>query len=282
MFARAPASSANLGPGFDTLAVALSLYVEVSVELADSLNVASTGCGAGLFDDERHLGVRVARTVLGHSNFSLTVASSIPLSRGLGSSAALAVAAAAAAGAARPVLDGARIDGHAENAAASVMGGLVVATLRDDGDVVARSLALDPQWCFVLVIPDEELATVDARRVLPRTVPLRDAVRNLNAMGLLIAGLADHREFDSSSMDDVLHQPFRAGLLAFAGPLLAALRESGAAASCWSGAGSTMLGLVTHDTADAVAAGARAFLHSSSIAGEVHVVDVDRSGLVTR
>lgn len=282
MFARAPASSANLGPGFDTLAVALSLYVEVSLEPAESLNVVSTGCGAGLFDDERHLGVRVASSVLGHSNFSLTVASSIPLSRGLGSSAALAVAAAAAAGAVRPVLDGARIDGHAENAAASVMGGLVVATLRDDGDVVARSLALDSHWCFVLVVPDEELATVDARRVLPAEVPLHDAVRNLNALGLLIAGLADHREFEPSSMDDVLHQPFRAGLLDFADPLLAALRESGAAASCWSGAGSTMLGLVTHDTAAAVAAGARAFLHSRSIAGEVHVVEVDRSGLVTR
>ena len=98
MFARAPASSANLGPGFDTLAVALSLYVDVTLELAESLSIVSDGCGAGRYDDERHLGVRVAAGILGHTNFSMRVTSSIPVSRGLGSSAALAVAAAAAAG----------------------------------------------------------------------------------------------------------------------------------------------------------------------------------------
>ena len=70
MFARAPASSANLGPGFDTLAVALSLYVDVTLELADELSIVSDGCGGGRFDDERHLGVRVAAGVLGHSNFA--------------------------------------------------------------------------------------------------------------------------------------------------------------------------------------------------------------------
>ncbi len=103
MFSRAPATSANLGPGFDTLAVALSLYVEVSLELADEFGISSDGCGAGLYDDENHLAARVARSVLGHSNFALHVSSSIPVSRGLGSSAALAVAAAAAAGSADPL-----------------------------------------------------------------------------------------------------------------------------------------------------------------------------------
>ena len=93
MFARVPASSANLGPGFDTLAVALPLYVEVRVELADSVSITSEGCGAGEFDDERHLGARVCARALGHTNFSIHVASQIPVSRGLGSSASLALAA---------------------------------------------------------------------------------------------------------------------------------------------------------------------------------------------
>jgi homoserine kinase len=280
MLARVPASSANLGPGFDALAVALPLYLEVTLEPADHFSISSEGSGAGLFDDERNLGARVAAEVLGHSRFSMHVKSEIPLSRGLGSSAALAVAAAVVAGAVDPLATGARVDGHAENAAASLLGGLVVARF-DEHDVVARSLALDSEWRFVVVIPDEELSTGDARRVLPERVPFGDATRNLSAMGLLLAGLANHEAWVSGSMDDCLHQPYRMGLLAFAQPLLHALRESGASGSCWSGAGSTMLGLATSDVADDVASDARAFLATHGVAGAVHVLEADRYGLVT-
>jgi homoserine kinase len=280
MFARAPATSANLGPGFDALAVALSLYVEVSLEAADEFAISSEGCGAGLFDHENHLAARVARAVLGHSNFALHVNSSIPLSRGLGSSAALAVAAAAAAGAADPLAVAADLDGHGENAAASFYGGLVVASMGDDG-VVARTLPLDEIWQFVVVVPDEELATSEARRALPDRVAFSDAVHNLSALGLLIAGLGDHRQFVASSMDDVLHQPYRAPLLDFSIDLLKELREAGASGSCWSGAGSSMLGLVTSETAADVALRAKEFLHARSIPGEVYTLDADRVGLVT-
>jgi homoserine kinase len=281
MFSRAPATSANLGPGFDALAVALSLYVDVTLELADEFSITSEGCGAGLFDDEGHLAARVARSVLGHSNFSLRVNSSIPLSRGLGSSAALAVAAAAAAGALDPLAVAADLDGHAENAAASVHGGLIVASMDEDGVVIARELPLDEMWRFVVVVPDEELATSDARRALPDLIPFSDAVANLSALGLLIAGLGDHRKFVPSAMDDRLHQPHRAPLLEFADDLLVTLREAGAAGSCWSGAGSSMLGLVTSESADDVAVGAKEFLHARSIPGEVFTLDADRAGLVT-
>jgi homoserine kinase len=282
VIARAPASSANLGPGFDTLAIALALYVEVSVEPADQFSIETEGCGAGRFDDERHLAARVARGVLGHDRFALHVNSSIPLSRGLGSSAALAIAAAAAAGASDPLAVAADIDGHAENAAASVLGGFVVASRSEEHGVVARRLDLDEVWRFVVVVPDEELSTADARRALPTSVSFGDVVANLNAMGLLIAGLAHHDDFVDWSMDDALHQPYRAGLLSFADGLLARLRESGAAASSWSGAGPSMLGLVTNETADDVALAAKEFLHARSIPGEVYLLDADRAGLVIR
>jgi homoserine kinase len=281
MLARVPASSANLGPGFDCLAVALSMYLEVSLELTDGFAISSEGCGAGLFDDENNLGARIAADVLGHSNFSMHVQSEIPLTRGLGSSAALAVAAAVAAGAADPLTISSRVEGHAENAAASLLGGLVVATSDVAGDVAARSLALDESWRFVAVIPDEELSTVEARRVLPTHVPFADAVRNLSAMGLLLAGLADHDAFVDGAMDDYLHQPYRMGLLSFAQPLLDTLRESGAAGSCWSGAGSTMLGLAVAEKAEYVASAARSFLHDRGVAGVVYVLEADRTGLVT-
>jgi homoserine kinase len=280
MLARVPASSANLGPGFDCVAVALPIYLEVTLELAGAFAISSEGEGAGQFDDERNLGARVAAEVLGHTNFSIHVKSQIPLTRGLGSSAALAVAAAAAAGAPDPLAVGARMDGHAENAAASLLGGLVVAGY-DELGVAARELALDPVWRFIAVIPDEELATADARRVLPESVPFADAVHNLGALGLLLAGLADHNEFVAGSMDDALHQPYRMGLLSYAQALLDALIVGGASGSCWSGAGPTMLGLATSDRAEGVADAARAFLHDRGVAGVVHVLEADRTGLVT-
>jgi homoserine kinase len=280
MLARVPASSANLGPGFDALAVALTLYLEVTLEVADAFAITSEGFGAGQFDDERNLGARVAAEVLGHSNFVMHVKSEIPFSRGLGSSAALAVAAAVAAGASDPLAIGTRIDGHAENAAASLLGGLVVARSNDDG-VVARSLALDDEWRFVVVIPENELSTDDARGVLPDLVPFGDAIHNLSSMGLLLAGLADHDAWVAGAMEDVLHQPYRMGLLSFAQPLLTTLRDSGASGSCWSGAGSTMLGLATSERAEDVARAARTFLHDQGVAGVVQVLEADRTGLVT-
>lgn len=279
MLARVPASSANLGPGFDALAVALTRYVEVTVTPADQFSISSEGCGAGLFDDERHLGAQVAAKVLGHHDFAIHVNSEIPLSRGLGSSAALALAAAAAAGSSTALRMACDVDGHAENAAASMYGGLVVAGRDEHGEVVARSLDLDTRWRFVAVVPDEELSTVAARRVLPARVPFKDAVRNVGAVALLIAGLARRESFVAASMDDYLHQPYRMSLLPFASPLLGELREAGAAGSCWSGAGSTMLALCDDASSAPVAAAAREFLATRSVPGVVWELDADRHGL---
>src|SRR5271167_4456006 len=157
MRARAPASSANLGPGFDSLAVALDCYVSVEVEPADSLHVLTEGEGAGLFDDASHLAARVVCEVLGHDRFAVTVRSQIPVARGLGSSAALAAAAAAAAGADDPFGVAAAYDGHAENAAASAFGGLVAATMVE-GRPVHAALPLSGELAFVVVIPERNLA----------------------------------------------------------------------------------------------------------------------------
>jgi homoserine kinase len=280
MRVRVPASSANLGPGFDALGVALTLYIEVSVSPATSFSLTTSGFGAGLFDTPEHLGAVVARRVLGHDRFSMHVHSDIPLSRGLGSSASLALAAAAAAGSADPLSEAIVVDGHAENAAASLRGGLVIATSNGHDGAIVRDLALDPRWRFVAVIPDQELATADARRVLPTSVPYHDAVANVGAVGLLIAGLAKQEDFVASAMDDYLHQPYRMDLLPFARPLLALLRAAGAAGSCWSGAGSTMLALVSDETAEVVADAATTFLRTEGVAGVVKILDADRRGLV--
>jgi homoserine kinase len=276
---RAPASSANLGPGFDTLALAVDRYVSVEVELADSLRVHTEGEGAGLFDDASHLAARVVAEVLGHDRFSVTVRSQIPVARGLGSSAALAAAAAAAAGSDDPFAVAAAYDGHPENAAASVFGGLVAAT-SVDGDPVQAALPLADDLEVVAIVPDRNLATPEARGVLPDRLTLEEAVFNLGRMGLLVAGLADPAALRPAATEDRIHQGARTALFPEAPKLLAALVEAGALAACWSGAGPTLIGFVTPSTVEAVRAGAGAALAEAGMEGRVLSLRPDRRGLV--
>lgn len=276
--ARAPASSANLGPGFDSLAVALGLYVEVEVsERPEGLVVVSEGEGSHLPCGPEHLAARVVTRVLGHDRLLVRVRSAIPVARGLGSSAALAVAAAAAAGAADRFAYGVAVDGHAENAAASTLGGLVAATLVD-GSAVARKLPLDPELRFVVVVPDRELPTAQARSVLPAQVSFGDATFNLGRMGLMVAGLGDHSQLVPAAGDDRLHQSQRAALFPEAPALLEGLRQAGALTSCWSGAGPSLLAVCTADDAAKVASEAESLLGRYGLAGKVLSLTSDTSG----
>jgi len=281
MRARAPASSANLGPGFDVLAVALALYVEVSVEPAEQLSVSTSGEGASLPADATHLAARVAAEVTGHDRLAITVHSDIPVGRGLGSSAALAVAAAAAAGASDPLAAGTRIDGHPENAAASTRGGLVAAAMVNGAPVCER-LPLDHHLVFVVLVPEQQLPTKQARAALPASVPHGDAGFNLGRMGLLIAGLADHRCLLPASTEDRLHQRYRAPLFPEAERLLAGLVVAGALASSWSGAGPSILGLCTSGTASRVAEAGAKLLAEVGLTGQVLQLDADFQGVTRR
>jgi homoserine kinase len=277
--ARAPASSANLGPGFDTLAIALDRYVEVEVEPASRLIVRSEGEGAGLSDDPSHLAARVAIDVAGTDRLAITVRSQIPIARGLGSSAALAVAAAAAAGAKDPLAVAAQMDGHPDNAAASMVGGLVAAA-RVKGGVHVVRLALDVSLAFVAIVPDVPLSTARARQALPLTVSRDSAAFNLSRMALLIAGLADSRVLISEAMEDRLHQDYRSPLFPAAPKLLAGMAEGGALAVCWSGAGPTLLGVSRGTEVQSVQAAAAAALAETDIAGHVFVLHPDMHGLI--
>jgi homoserine kinase len=280
MRARAPASSANLGPGFDTLAIALALYVEVSVEPADRLTVRTDGEGAELPADATHLAAIVATEVAGHDRLAISVRAEIPVGRGLGSSAALAVATAAAAGASDPMSVGAGADGHPDNAAAAALGGLVTAATVD-GRPVARRLPLDPHLVFVVLVPDHRLPTEEARAVLPSSVSHRDAAFNLGRMGLVVAGLADHRHLVPAATEDRLHQPLRAKLFPEAPALMARLVEAGALASCWSGAGPSLLAICTVGAAAAVAEHAARLMAEAGVPGQVLLLAADHQGLVT-
>ena len=258
--------------------MALALYIEVTVEPAARLIVTTTGEGADLPTDANHLAARVAVAVAGHANLAISVHSDIPVGRGLGSSAALAVAAAAAAGG-DPLAAGTATDGHPENAAASALGGLVCAAMVD-GEPVAHRLPLDPHLAFVVVVPDRQLPTKQARETLPASLPHADAAFNLGRMGLLVAGLADHRLLTPAATEDRMHQRYRGPLFPEAEPLMAGLVAAGALASCWSGAGPSILGVCTAGAASRVAEAGAKLLAEYGLVGQVRQLAPDYQGVV--
>ena len=236
---RVPASSANLGPGFDVLAAALALYLE--------LEVVETGAFAVETDldvpaDRRNLIVRAFERLHPADGFTFRISSQIPLSGGLGSSAAAIVAGLLAADhlfeldADVPAL-ARELEGHPDNVGAALAGGFVIC----DG---ARTHRFDAPMGLegVLVVPHEPVRTAEARAALPDVVPIADAAFNVAETAKLILGLqtADW-DLIAGALGDRLHQPYRAHLYPRSAELLDSARELGALGATISGAGPTVL-----------------------------------------
>jgi homoserine kinase len=275
-----PATTANLGAGFDALAMALDLSNRMTVEVVDgppgSLELAVEGEGAGVLEptgtDRFTTGLRLGLAELGVDPVVLalrvTMHNRIPLSRGLGSSASATVAGLVAAGAlagrpleeARALVLACQAEGHADNAAAAVYGGFVVVS-HADGD--ASAIRLDPPDGLVaaLYIPDRPLSTAAMRAALPETVPFRDAVHNVGAAATIVAAFATHRlDALRGATEDRLHEPYRASVVYPELPgVIAAARAAGALGAAMSGAGSSVIAFADDETraADVGAAMAR-------------------------
>ncbi len=289
---RVPATSANLGPGFDALGLALALYNEVVAEEADRVTVAAEGEGAGrLATGERNVvarGVRAAYDAVGRpfKGCRLICLNRIPLARGLGSSAAAWVGGLLAGNALlgapldRPrLLDLAvRAEGHPDNVAAAIFGGLTVSCRGPEG-AWAVPLPVPPRLRWVPLIPEVTSSTAEARAVLPSSVPRADAVFNVQRVALLLAGLqADRPEALRVAFDDRLHQPYRVRLFPWMPQVAEAARTAGALGCVLSGAGPSLLAIVADADADAVARAMEVALGRAGVAGKAGIVDVDRQG----
>ena len=244
---RVPASSANLGPGYDVLAAALSLQLEL--EVAESGSFSVDAGGRPVPEDRDNLCVRAFETLKSAEGLSFEIRSEIPLSRGLGSSAAAIVAGLAAAdhlyelALSREELfqRAAELEGHPDNVAAALYGGFVVCASQDGLPVAAR---FDPPEGLeaIGVIPADEVSTEKARAAIPESVAHEDAVANVAAASTLLLGLQQaDLNLVSRGLHDRLHQPHRASLYPRSIELIEAASEIGALGATISGAGPTVL-----------------------------------------
>lgn len=260
------ASSANLGPGFDSLGIALGLYDEVVVETTDSgLTVEVEGEGAGQVPlDETHLVVRAIRRALQALDIivpGMTVRcrNDIPHSRGLGSSAAavvsgLSVVNGLAAQAGSSVLSerdlvqlSSQFEGHPDNASAAVLGGAVVSWTEGEESTPrfeAAPIQVHPDIRLFAAIPDERSSTAETRVLLPEKVSHADARFNLSRAALMVVALTTRPDLLMPATEDVLHQPQRASAMPGSAEYLHVLRRCGVAAVL-SGAGPSVLVLST-------------------------------------
>jgi homoserine kinase len=273
--ASAPASIANLGPGFDLLALAVSIRLEVEAEPAASWSITSDGRPVAESTAE------LVRGVAGEQPHAVYIRSKIPVGKGLGSSAALRVAVRAAVDPAGGSTDigsvfreAAAAEGHPDNAAAATYGGLVAVTA--SGEILR--LGVHPSLRIMVGVPAEAMATPTARAALGDTVPRSVAVRTSARVLALIEGLrtADPVAFAAAAGDEI-HELPRSELSPITTRMVEEARGAGALHAAWSGAGPSAVALATEATERAVA---RALGETLGEHGEVLRLEIERNGLV--
>jgi homoserine kinase len=236
---RVPASSANLGPGFDVMGAALDLHMEVDVVETGRFAVHTD---LRIARDRRNLIVRGFSALHPADGFEFTIRSDIPLSGGLGTSAAAIVAGLVAADHLyeldAPIFEVAReLEGHPDNVAAALRGGFVVCT-----DDRADRFEPPPGMEAVIAIPPDPVPTEEARAALPAEVPMADAVHNIGHASLLVLGLQrNDLDLVARGLEDRVHQPRRESLYPRSMELLRKAQELGAVGASISGAGPTVL-----------------------------------------
>jgi len=260
---KAPATTANMGPGYDCLGMALDVWNTIEVEVLDRGEpvVEVTGEGAGELGTGRdNLVYRSMEFLFQDAGQEMPLVrircdNAIPLARGMGSSAAAIAGGLVAANAIcsqdytpNDLLEmAATIEGHPDNVAAAVLGGmqLVISDKTEEGSrLYAVSINVPPELHAVVFVPQVRIATEDARAVLPEKVTVADAVHNIGRVGLLVASMAtNHPEYLAIATQDLLHQPYRQPLFPAMKVIFKAALDAGALGVFLSGSGSTVLAL---------------------------------------
>lgn len=258
---RVPATTANLGPGFDTLGLALNLYnYFVFEEMDRGLEILGVEEKYNSEDNLIYLAMLKTFEKIGykHKGIRIRVESEIPVSRGLGSSASCIVGGVVGA---NEIANGkltkddilkiaVEIEGHPDNIAPTIFGGLIVSMI-DGGKVLYNRLDFEEKFKLLALIPEFTLSTEDSRSVLPKTIDFRDAVDNVGRVGILLSALANGRlDLLKYGLKDNLHQPYRGELIKNYSDIVDECERLGSIGSYISGAGPSIMTLIENGDKD--------------------------------
>jgi homoserine kinase len=289
---RIPASTANLGAGFDALSLALSRYLRISIQPGDEMRLEATGIDAELIPTtEDNLICRVAAATAKRRGrtlppYHLKIENEIPLARGMGSSAAAIIAGItcyeALAGDWLSEQELYRcafqFENHPDNLAAALCGNLISAAVADDGTVLVSKLTIPGKIGAVVVIPTFELSTEKARSVLPETYSRKDTVYNIQRAALTIAALTTGNwALIREGMRDRIHQPYRAKLIPGLEEILA-LEIKGLLGVALSGAGPTVFAFVDPKRSSEIGAALTETFKRNGVQAAAHLLDIDTTG----
>lgn len=302
---RVPATSANLGPGFDCLGVALPIYNIVTI---DETVLPGTGVEINVMSDNTDVdnliidhipkdetsivyrAVEMLYNSIGQtpSELKINIESSIPITRGLGSSAAVIVGALVAANKllGEPADESAllsiatEIEGHPDNVTPAITGGMVMSSQESDGSIIYKKLDWPDEWAMTVCIPDVELATEISRSVLPSEVPMEDAVFNLKRMAMFIHSIhTKDSELMKLALQDKLHQPYREKLVPGLKQLSELFKHDEDILGCvLSGAGSTMLIISKYSAIDKVKAVTSDVMNNLNVKAEIKTLKIEPHG----
>ncbi len=264
--ARVPATTANLGPGFDSFGMALPIYNEITIE---ETVMPGTGIEISVIADNQedlnimmiptdntnivYKAVELLYNSIGQtpSELKITIKSDIPIAKGLGSSASVIVGGLMAANEllGRPADKAAllsiatEVEGHPDNVTPAIVGGIVISSQEDDGSVVYRKLDWPQDWKIMVCVPDYELVTDIARSVIPKEIPLKDAIFNLKRSAMFVQAVSTaDEELMKLALTDKLHQPYRMKLVPGLNEIINNLKHEEDVLGCvLSGAGPSVL-----------------------------------------
>lgn len=304
---KVPATTANIGPGFDCMGMALPIYNTITIEetvlpgTGVQINVISDSETTDEFSlehipmDENSIiykAVELLYNSIGQtpSELKITIHSQIPIARGLGSSASVIVGGLIAANEllGRPADEAAllsiatEVEGHPDNVTPAIVGGLTLTSSEDDGSIVYRKLEWPEEWTLTVCVPEYELATDISRSVLPKEVPMQDAVYNAQRMGMFIHAIhTKDAKLMKLALKDKLHQPYRMKLVPGLEKIAERLKHDENVIGCvLSGAGPSILIISEKNNLDKIKAVVKEVWNDLNVKAEIITLPVEKNGAV--
>lgn len=304
---KVPATTANIGPGFDCMGMALPIYNTITIEetvlpgTGVQINVMAENDSADEFSlehipmDENSIiykAVELLYNSIGQtpSELKITIHSQIPIARGLGSSASVIVGGLIAANEllGKPADEAAllsiatEVEGHPDNVTPAIVGGLTLTSSEDDGSIVYRKLDWPEEWTLTLCIPEYELATDISRSVLPKEVPMQDAVYNAQRMGMFVHAIhTKDAKLMKLALKDRLHQPYRMKLVPGLEKIAERLKHEENVIGCvLSGAGPSILIISEKNNLDRIKSVVKEVWNDLNLKADIITVPVEKNGAI--